>query len=359
MKLETIPSPCFVIDESKLRKNLSLIQSVAREAEIEIILAFKAFATWQVFPIFKEYIKGVTASSLQEAKLGFDKMGCQVHSYQVAYKESEWEETLLRSSHITFNSINQYNQYVDRVPEDVSIGLRVNPEYSEVATDLYNPASPSSRLGMLAKDLQQLPDRVEGIHFHVLCENNSYTLEKTLKVFEEKFNHFLPQLKWVNMGGGHLITDIDYNTDHLIQLLKAFKDKYQVEVILEPGAAFVWQTGYLVTTILDIVDNGTVKTAIIDASFTAHMPDCLEMPYKPRILGEVKGGAYTYRIGGLTCLAGDFIAGFEFERPLEIGERLVFEDMIHYTLVKTNTFNGVTHPGLGIWKEKDTFEQYY
>lgn len=266
------------------------------------------------------------------------------------------------SSHITFNSLNQFHRYKDQVrqyPESISMGLRVNPEYSEVETDLYNPASPNSRLGEVADNLaDRLPEGIDGLHFHTLCESSSYTLEKTLEAFEQRFAKYFHQLKWVNFGGGHLMTRKGYDIDHLIGLLQDFRKRHQLQVILEPGSAIAWETGVLIATVLDIIENHGVKTAILDVSFTAHMPDTLEMPYRPRIRGATDpvDGKPTYRIGGVSCLAGDYMEAYSFDQPLAVGDRLVFEDMIHYTMVKTSTFNGVKHPGICIWHEDDHLE---
>lgn len=358
-----VPSPCFVLDESLLRKNLQLIDRVQKEAEIEVILAFKGFSMWSVFPIVKEYLAGATASSLNEARLCFEEMGSKAHTYAAAYAPHEFEEILDYSHHLVFNSLSQYERLkpqVDAHKNTISIGLRVNPEYSEVTTDLYNPTSPTSRLGITAPHLKDgLPEGVEGLHFHALCESDSYTLEKTLASFEKKFGHLLAQVKWVNMGGGHLMTRKGYDIDHLINLLKKFKEKYDVEVILEPGSAIAWETGDLVSSVLDILENGGVKTAMLDVSFTCHMPDTLEMPYKPNVVGastNLVEDKPAYRLGGTSCLAGDFMSEYSFDQPLNIGDKVVLKDMIHYTMVKTTTFNGVTHPSIGVWREKTGFE---
>lgn len=358
-----VPSACFVLDESLLIKNLQLMQQVQQDAGIDIILAFKGFSMWSAFPIVKKYLKGATASSYNEAMLCFEEMGKKAHTYCVAYQEENFRDILNMSSHLTFNSLGQFERFKQIVAEHaekVSIGIRVNPEYSDVETDLYNPSSPVSRLGMTASHFgDTLPAGIEGLHFHVLCESTSFALEKTLEALEAKFGKLLKQAKWVNMGGGHLMTRAGYDTAHLVKILCAFKEKWNVEVILEPGSAAAWQTGDLVTEVLDIVTNTGVSTAIIDASFTCHMPDCLEMPYKPRIKGaalDATGGSYKYRIGGLSCLAGDFMEEYAFEKPLAIGDRIIFEDMIHYTMVKTSTFNGVPHPSIGIWRENGTFD---
>jgi len=358
-----IPSPCFVLDEARLRKNLQLIDRVQQEAGVKIILAFKGFAMWSAFPLVKEYLSGATASSLNEARLCFEEMGTKAHTYTPAYLPQEFEEVLEYSSHVVFNSLSQYHQFIHQVnshPTPISIGLRVNPGYSDVSTELYNPASPTSRLGIGPEALKNgLPEGVEGLHFHVLCESDSYALEEVLNHFEQKFGHLLPQLKWINMGGGHLMTRHDYDLGHLIGLLKNFREKHNVEVILEPGSAIAWQTGDLMSTVLDIVEEGGVKTALLDVSFTCHMPDTLEMPYKPEVAGaEAKAvhGKHQYRLGGTSCLAGDFLTEYSFEKELKIGDKLVLKDMMHYTMVKTTTFNGVAHPSIGILKEDGAFE---
>lgn len=354
-----IPSPCFVLDEAKLIRNLQIIDHVQKGAGIEIILAFKGFSMWSAFPTVRNYVKGATASSLNEVRLCNEEMGVKSHTYCVAYDDAEFDEIVSKSSHITFNSLNQYHRFIDRVPEDVGVGLRVNPEWSDVDTDLYNPSSPVSRLGITSQHLNELPERVEGLHFHVLCESDSNALENVLKNFRKRFGHFLPQIKWVNMGGGHLMTREGYDTNHLVQLLSEFRKEHDVHVILEPGSAFAWQTGDLHTTVLDVTENGGKKTAIFDGSFTCHMPDCLEMPYRPKLENgsdvEVAGW-YPHRLGGVSCLAGDFLDDYWFEKPLNTGDSIIFKDMIHYTMVKTSTFNGVKHPSIGIKRANGAFE---
>src|SRR5450759_3283059 len=356
-----ITSPCYVIDEERFRKNLVLIKHVSDESGAEIILAFKGFAMWGVFPILKEYISGAAASSVDEARLCFEEIGFPAHTYSPAYKANNFNSILEYSSHITFNSLAQYRKYSDELqkyPKKLSAGLRINPEFSEISHGLYNPCSPGSRLGVIAEDLNDgLPDGIEGLHFHVLFESDSYALEKVLNVVEAKFGKYFPGLKWINMGGGHLITRNDYDTDHLIKILKQFRERSGLHLILEPGSAFAWETGELVATVEDIVGNQGIKTAILDVSFTAHMPDCLEMPYKPRILGATEPitGKPTYRIGGNSCLSGDVMGDWSFEKDLIPGDRIVFLDMIHYTMVKTTTFNGVHHPSIGIWSKAGKF----
>jgi carboxynorspermidine decarboxylase len=356
------PSPSFLLDESRLRRNLELISSVQERAGVSVILALKGFSMWRVFPLVGQYLKGATASSLHEARLIYEEMGVRAHTYSPAYIPGEFEEIMRYSSHITFNSVAEYERFAGHLAKagrPVSAGLRVNPEYSEVETDLYNPAAPGSRLGVAPDGLgDQLPEGIEGLHFHTLCESSSFDLEKVLAAFEHHFGRFFPQLKWVNFGGGHLMTRQGYDIPHLIQLLRKFRERTGLEVIMEPGSAIAWETGELVTTVLDVVENRGVRTAIIDASFTAHMPDTLEMPYLPKILGSVPEGegAHTYRIGGVSCLAGDYKQAYHFDRPLEPGDRLVFWDMIHYTMVKTTTFNGVRHPDICMWREDGELE---
>lgn len=357
-----IPSPCFVLDEQLLEKNLQLIRSVKERAGIDIILAFKGFAMWSVFPILRKYIQSTTASSLYEARLAFEEFGTPAHTYAPVYTDNDFPEILAYSSHITFNSLSQFEHFlpvVKRSQKKVSLGIRVNPEFSEVETDLYNPCAPGSRLGILAENLPDvLPSEIEGLHFHALCESKSFDLEKTLAAFEQKFGRYFSQLKWVNMGGGHLMTHKDYNIDHLIEILTDFKERTGLEVILEPGSAFAWETGYLVSTVIDVVENKGIKTAILDVSFAAHMPDCLEMPYKPRIIGsyfEPVEGKPTYRLGGNSCLSGDYVGFWSFDKELYPGDQIVFEDMIHYTMVKTTFFNGVNHPSIGSWNDKNGF----
>lgn len=356
-----LPSPCYVMDEERLRKNLDLISSSGREAGVKIILAFKAFAMWKVFGIFREYIETAAASSLSEVQLCYEEMGARAHTYAPIYRAEEFDAIATMSSHITFNSVDQYNRFREPLGRynTVSAGLRINPEYSEIAHGLYNPCSPGSRFGVTAEELKDgLPDGIEGLHFHVLFESDSYTLEKTLKVVEEKFGHLFSKIRWINMGGGHLITHKDYDTAHLVKILTAFRNKYDLEVILEPGSAFAWETGELVSTVGDIVSNRGIRTAILDVSFTAHMPDCLEMPYKPAVIGgtDPEEGKPVYRLGGNSCLSGDFMGEWSFESELKRGDRVVFLDMMHYTMVKTTTFNGVDHPDIVLWKVDGSFK---
>ncbi|KQS28153.1 carboxynorspermidine decarboxylase [Dyadobacter sp. Leaf189] len=362
-----IPSPCFVLEEELLRKNLQLIDGVQKAAGCKIILALKGFSMYSAFPIVKEYLSGATASSLNEVKLINDFLGVKAHTYMPAYLDSEFPEILERSSHITFNSLSQWERFQSRVEEfrsvnpnhALSCGIRVNPQYSEVATEMYNPCVPGSRLGVTRDKLPDtLPEGIEGIHFHTLCENGSDTLERTLVALEEKFGDLLYQAKWLNMGGGHLMTREGYDIEKLIALVSTIRQRYDLQVILEPGSAIAWRTGELVTTVLDVMDSQGIQVAILDTSFAAHMPDTLEMPYKPVITGahqEPVAGKPTYRMGGMTCLAGDFMGDYSFDQPLNIGDKIIFQDMIHYTMVKTTTFNGVNLPSIGIWKSSQEF----
>ena len=356
-------TPIYIIEESKLRRNLKLIASVAAKADIEIILAFKAFALWKTFPIFREYIHSTTASSLSEAKMAFEKFGAPAHTYSPAYTDGEFDEIVRCSSHLSFNSLSQYERFHQRA-KSVSIGLRVNPEYSEVGTLLYNPCAPGTRFGVTADKLpEQLPADIEGFHCHCHCESGADVFQRSLAHIEEKFSRWFPQLKWINFGGGHLMTRKDYDVDLLISMMQDFHCRYPwLKVILEPGSAFAWQTGPLVSHVVDIVEDKGIKTAILDVSFTCHMPDCLEMPYQPDVRNaesvelEKATEPCTYRLGGNSCLSGDFMGSWRFEKELQVGDEVIFEDMIHYTTVKTNTFNGITHPSIGMLHEDGTME---
>ena len=356
-------TPIYIIEESKLRRNLKLIASVAAKADIEIILAFKAFALWKTFPIFREYIHSTTASSLSEAKMAFEKFGAPAHTYSPAYTDGEFDEIVRCSSHLSFNSLSQYERFHQRA-KTVSIGLRVNPEYSEVGTLLYNPCAPGTRFGVTADKLpEQLPADIEGFHCHCHCESGADVFQRSLVHIEEKFSRWFPQLKWINFGGGHLMTRKDYDVDLLISMMQDFHRRYPwLKVILEPGSAFAWQTGPLVSHVVDIVEDKGIKTAILDVSFTCHMPDCLEMPYQPDVRNaesvemEKATEPCTYRLGGNSCLSGDFMGSWRFEKELQVGDEVIFEDMIHYTTVKTNTFNGITHPSIGMLHEDGTME---
>ena len=359
--LAQVETPMYIVEENLLRANLSLIRDVAQRADVEIILAFKAFALWKTFPIVREYINSTTASSLSEARLAYEEFGAPAHTFSPAYTDSEIDQIAKCSSHLSFNSLSQYERMREKARSansQISFGLRVNPEYSEISTLLYNPCAPGTRFGVSADKLPaQLPSDIEGFHCHCHCESGADVFQRTLVHIEEKFARWFPQLKWINFGGGHLMTRKDYDVELLVALLKDFHKRYPwLKVILEPGSAFAWQTGPLVAQVVDIVEDKGIKTAILDVSFTCHMPDCLEMPYQPDVRGaesvemERALEKNTYRLGGNSCLSGDFMGSWRFDHPLEIGEKLIFEDMIHYTTVKTNMFNGITHPSISMLK---------
>ncbi len=357
MKLKEIPTPFYIVYEDKLRRNLSLINRVEREAGVNIIMAFKANALWRTFPIIREYNRDFTASSLNELRLGNEEFGGEAHVYCPVYTDATIGEFLSRATHLTFNSLSQWEKYGAKTRSaGVSPGLRVNPQCSVIDTDIYNPALPGSRFGVTAEQLDGvMPDGIEGLHFHALCESSSYDLAKVLEAFEQQFGQYFRQLKWVNLGGGHLMTRKNYDVEHLIKILREFRNRYPwLKVVMEPGSAFTWRTGDLITTVLDVVENQGVKTAIIDASFACHMPDCLEMPYQPAItesVGEAEG-LPKYRLGGNSCLSGDFMGDWYFEKPLKEGDRLTLEDMNHYTTVKTTMFNGIQHPSIVLCDSK-------
>lgn len=364
-------TPYYLLEERLLRRNLALIKQVADEAGVEIILAFKAFALWRTFPIFREYISHTTASSLYEARLATEEFGSKAHTYSPAYTEEEFPQIMACSSHVTFNSLSQFTRFlpmVEAAGNPVSCGLRVNPEYSEVEVELYNPCAPGTRFGVTADLLpDELPQGIEGFHCHCHCESDSYQLERTLVHLEEKFGRWLPRLKWLNLGGGHLMTRKDYDTTHLISILKGLRARYpNLRIILEPGSAFAWQTGPLVASVVDIVESRGIRTAILNVSFTCHMPDCLEMPYQPKVRGAatlppeaVKSATpdqHIYRLGGNSCLSGDYMGSWQFDHALEIGETIYLEDMIHYTTVKTTMFNGIGHPSIALLHTDGTIE---
>ena len=349
--LSQIPSPCYVLEEELLRRNLALIRSVKEAAGVNIILAFKAYALWKSFPVIREYIPHSTASSIHEARLAFDEMGSPAHTYSPAYTERDFPTILKYSSHITFNSLTQFERFYPQVVADgnrVSCGLRINPEYSEVETDLYNPCAPGSRLGITADKLPELPQGVEGLHFHTLCEQDADALAVTLKAVEEKFADLLPKMKWVNFGGGHHVTRPGYDLATLEQCICQVQAKYGVRVYLEPGEAWALNAGYLVTTVLDTLCNGDTHLAILDTSAACHTPDVIEMPYRPPLLeaGDPGEQPCTVRLGGPTCLAGDVMGDYSFKAPLAPGQRLVFGDMAIYTTCKNNTFNGMPLPDI-------------
>lgn len=353
------PSPCYIVDERLLRKNLEMLDSVQKRTGCSILLALKGFSMTSMMPIVGEYLKGITASSLNEAHLGHAFMGKEVHAYAPAFLEDEFEELMSYCDHLVFNSFAQWEKYKDIVKSNpsktIECGLRVNPEYSEIEVDIYNPCSANSRMGItIANFKPELLDGIDGLHFHTLCEQNSDALANTLPHLEEKFGPYLQQMKWLNFGGGHHITRDDYDIESLVRSIEYMRDKYDLKIYLEPGEAIALNTGYLVSTVLDIVNNG-MEIAILDVSAACHMPDVLEMPYRPNIIDAGKPGEkpYTYRLGGNTCLAGDIIGDYSFDEPLKVGDRLVFMDMAHYTMVKNNTFNGVNLPSIASYNEED------
>jgi len=355
-----IPSPCYVCEEDRLISNLELMKEVQEKAGVDIILALKGFSMWSTFPLIKQYLKGATASSVWEAKLAKFEMRGEVHAYSPAYKQQDIDELLVLCEHISFNSLTQWRRYQAQVlATEVSPGLRVNPENQEADTPLYDPCAPGSRLGILASQLvdQDLSD-IEGFHVHNLCECDSFATARTLDAIDNKFGQYLGKLKWLNLGGGHLMTKAGYDLEHLIQTLIAFKEKYpHLRIIMEPGSAVAWQAGPLIAEVVDIVYNEQ-QIAILDISATGHMPDVLEMPYRPAIYGAglANEKAFTYKLGGNSCLAGDVIDEYSFDNALKPGDRLIFEDMLHYTMVKTSFFNGVEHPAIGVLRKDGKFE---
>jgi carboxynorspermidine decarboxylase len=336
------------------------MQYVQNKAGVDIILALKGFSMWSTFPLVKQYLKGATASAVWEAKLANHEMGGEVHCYSPAYKQKDMDQLLDLVHHLSFNSMNQWDQFKEQVTQSsVSAGLRVNPENQEADTPLYDPCAPGSRLGILAAQLEGKDlTGIDGFHVHNLCECDSFATERTLHAIDKKFSKYLPKLKWLNLGGGHLMTKEGYDVEHLINALIIFKEKYpNLRIIMEPGSAVAWQAGTLVAEVVDIVENEQ-QILIMDISATAHMPDVLEMPYRPKITdaGMPNEKAFTYKIGGNSCLAGDVIEEYSFDRELKAGDRLVFEDMLHYTMVKTTFFNGVEHPAIGILRKDGTFD---
>ena len=386
LKPERFPSPGFVVDEAKLRSNVAILDEVQRRTGAKILMALKCFAMWDVFPIISRSgegaLYGCCASSPDEARLARECFGGEVHAFAAGYSEADMVELLETVDHVLFNSFAQWERFKGMVEAKnagratpIECGIRVNPEHSEGAVPMYDPCAPGSRLGVRLREFERFASAggcpaqtpppglkgLSGLHFHTLCESTSYDLERTLAEVERRFGRFLPHVKWLNMGGGHLMTRKGYDVEHLIALLKGFKERYpNLELIMEPGSAFAWQTGFLLTTVVDIVENHGIKTAIIDASFTCHMPDCLEMPYKPaiRFATDAGEGKPTYRSGGNSCLSGDYLGDWSFDKPLEIGDKLIFEDMIHYTIVKTNMFNGIPHPSLALWSKDDQLVMY-
>lgn len=365
-----ITSPCFVLDEKRLRRNMEILNDIQKRTGVKIICALKGYSFWRSFPIIAEYLPGATASSLNEARLAKEEMGKEVHVFAPAYEDDEIDSILNLADHITYNSFSQWSRFKQKTLEKkVSPGIRVNPEFSTVETDIYNPCGLHSRLGVTEEEFKpELLDGIEGLHFHALCEQDVDALEGVLAAFEKKFGKYLPQMKWVNFGGGHHITRKDYHREELVKLLNDFKKRYpHIQVVMEPGEAVGWQTGELVASVADIVHN-KMDIAILNVSISAHMPDCLEMPYRPVITGAALPNEkpYTYKITGGTCLAGDQLGDFSFDKPLHVGDQIIFEDMIHYTMVKTTFFNGVRHPDIGMFDmegkfhllHKFTYEQF-
>jgi carboxynorspermidine decarboxylase len=348
-ELASLPSPCYLVDAARLRRNGEILARVQRDTGCKILLALKGFAMWAAFPILREYLAGTTASSLHELRLGREEFGGEAHIYAPAFREDEIAEIATLADHVVFNTPAQWRRFRKHV-QGLSCGLRVNPEHSEVATPLYDPCAPGSRLGTIRAQLSAEDlDGIEGLHFHTLCELNADALERTLPVFEQKFGEFIPQMRWINFGGGHHITRPDYQLERLIQLIDDFQQRWGKPVYLEPGEAIALNTGVFISSVLDLHHNA-LKLAILDCSATCHMPDVLEMPYRPEIIGggEPGSAAHLYRLGGQTCLAGDVIGDYAFEAPLVAGQKLVFLDMAHYTMVKTTTFNGVRLPAIAL-----------
>ena len=349
--INKVKTPYYIVDEKRLIKNLELLKNIEEKAGCHILLAQKAFSMFSLYPLMGQYLSGTAASGLFEAKLGYEEMGKENHVFSPAYHEEEFDEILQICDHIILNSFSQWEKFKEKaLKTDKKFGLRINPEHSTQDHAIYDPCSPGSRLGItLANFRPELLDGISGLHFHTLCEQNADALIETLATVEEKFGPYLKQMEWVNFGGGHHITRDDYDVEALISAIKRFKEKYQVKVYLEPGEAVALNTGFLVSTVMDIVDNG-IKIAILDASAACHMPDVLEMPYRPRIVGSALPGEKpcTYRLGSATCLAGDVIGDYSFDQPLNIGDKLVFCDMAIYSMVKNNTFNGMKLPSIAV-----------
>ena len=358
--LNSVPTPAYVIDEKKIRENLSILKSVEEKSGAKILLAQKAFSAFSLYPMISEYVSGTACSGLYEARLGFENMGKENHVFSAAYREDEMDEIISYCGHIILNSKNQLYKYRDKIlSAGKKIGLRINPECStQEGHEIYDPCSPKSRLGITLKNFAEIDlTGVSGIHFHTLCEQNSDDLEKTLSAIEEKFGKYLYDIEWINFGGGHHITRDDYDIEKLLSCIKRIKEKYNLEVFIEPGEAFALNAGYLVTTVLDITEND-MPIAILDTSAACHMPDVLEMPYRPPLYmsGENGEKKYSYRLGSQTCLAGDVIGEYSFDEPLNIGDKLIFMDMAIYSMVKNNTFNGMPLPDIAILRENGEYE---
>lgn len=356
MDFQNVKTPCFVVDEKRLTDNLEILKDVSERAGCKILLAQKAFSMFYAYPLISKYLAGTTASGLYEARLGKEKFGGETHVFSPAYREDEFQEILKYADDIVFNSPTQVKKYAQKAKRlGKSVGLRVNPECStQEGHAIYDPCSPGSRLGTTLGNFDEsiLP-LLDGLHFHTLCEQNSDDLETTAKAFEEKFGKYLKDMKWLNFGGGHHITRKDYDREKLISVVKHFREKYDVKVYLEPGEAVVLNAGFMVSTVLETMNNG-MDIAILDTSAACHMPDVIEMPYRPPLMnsGEPNEKAFTYRLGGPTCLAGDVIGDYSFDEPLNEGDRVIFEDMALYTMVKTNTFNGMPLPSI-LYRKSD------
>jgi len=361
MQLKNIPSPCWLLNEKKLLQNLKTIDKIRTASGAKILLALKGYALWKSFPLLRPYLNGCCASGLHEAKLAHDVFAKEVHTYSPAFKDEDIIELATISHHLVFNSPQQFNSFAKKAKKynaKLSLGLRINPEYSESPKEIYNPCGLYSRLGTTLNNLDEnILSECDGLHFHALCEQSVDALENVLQHFEDKFGRYISQMKWINFGGGHHLTKKGYDVEKLISLIKAFKKKYDVEVYLEPGEAIGWQTGTLVTTVLDIVDNG-MNIAILDSSAEAHMPDTIIMPYRADVLdaGQIGEKAHTFRLAGNTCLAGDIMGDYSFDAPLQIGDKVIFLDQMHYTMVKATTFNGVKLPSIAIEKEEGSIE---
>lgn len=354
----SVKTPCYVVDERLLKRNMEILKGVIDRTRCKILLAQKAFSMFSLYPFMAEYLNGTTASSLFEAKLGYEEFGKEVHIYAPAYKEQEMDEILTICDHVVFNSVNQWKQFKEKLKgcgRKIECGLRINPEYSEIDTDIYNPCFANSRMGSTLEQFTEKElENFDGLHFHTMCEQNSDVLKRTLEVIDKKFGKYLSRMKWINFGGGHHITRADYDLETLIECILMIKEKYNIQVYLEPGEATALNTGYLVAEVLDTMKNG-MNIAILDTSAACHMPDVLEMPYRPEIIQAEKPGVYdyTYRLGGPTCLAGDIIGDYSFKEPLKPGDKLVFCDMAHYSMVKNNTFNGLNLPSIAVYKENE------
>ncbi len=353
--ISSIPNPCFVLDEVLFEQNMKVLGKLEEQSGAQVLCALKGFSMWEVFPLMMNYLSGGTASSLNEARLIYDEMGKKAHSCFVVYDSKEFNEVQELSSHITFNSLTQFERFKNQLKENVNYALRVNPEFSNVSFNQYDPCVPGSRFGVTIDDLpEELPNQLSGLHFHTLCESSAEDFKEVLDVIELRFGNLLHSVKWVNFGGGHHITKKGYNIELLSRLLSNVRKKYNLQVYIEPGEAIGMNAGFLVSKVEDIVINQGEKTAILNVSFAAHMPDCLEMPYKPEVIDETEVG-HSFTLAGNTCMSGDFVKGFQFSKELEIGQLLVFKDMAHYTFVKTSFFNGVKHPSLGIWTKNNEF----